>query len=146
MFADYHPMDSLSLDFTHFRGKPLLVAVDRSSGYLFATFCKDQTSNTAIKFLHQLSARYGYPLSVRSDNGLSFRGEFSAELQKYGISHNTSGPYNPSGNGLAEQGVACLKAYLHKLGPMDQLRLDEKLYFSAEGSSRQLQKSESNMS
>ena len=105
MFADYHVMDSLSMDFAQFRGKSLLVVADHASGFLFATFCRDQTSSIAIKFLHQLSAIYGYPLSVRTDNGPSFRGAFSAELHKYGISHYTSGPYNQSGNGLAEQGV-----------------------------------------
>ena len=80
IFANHHPMDALSMDYAAFRGKHLLVVADRGSGFLFATFCKDQTSRTAITFLHQLAARYGYPSSVRTDNGPSFRGSFSVEL------------------------------------------------------------------
>ena len=68
------------MDYAKSREKSSLMVADRASGFLFATFCKDQTSRTAITFLHQLATRYGYPLSVRTNNGPSFKGSFSAEL------------------------------------------------------------------
>ena len=136
-------MDSLFIDYAQFHGKPLLLAVDRSSGYIFAAFVRDQSAETAIKFIHQISNKFGWPKHIRSDNGPAFRERLKNETHKYGIEHSTSGPYCPAGNGLVEVGVSCLKTHLHKLGKLDQAQFEYMLYLinntpsSVEGSGSQ---------
>ena len=57
---------------------------------------------------------WGYPERIRSDNGPQFRGLFDQWCNDRNILHETSSPYNPSSNGLAEAAVKNMKALLQK--------------------------------
>ena len=52
-----------------------------------------------IDFLGPVFARYGYPFSVKSDNGLQFVSQvFKDFLVEHGIEHRTSQPIWPHAN------------------------------------------------
>ena len=56
----------------------------------------------------------GWPESIRSDNGPQYRTEFEQFCNLNNIEHQTSSPYNPQSNGLAEAGVKNAKHLLTK--------------------------------
>ena len=63
-----------------------------------------------------LDIRYSrYPELIVSDNGTPFTSqEFRAFTQSNGIRHNTSAPYHPATNGLAERAVQTVKTFSRK--------------------------------
>ena len=109
-------MDALNLDFTQFGGKYFIVAADRCSGFVMAAATPNQSTDSALQFIHTIGSNYGYPSKLRTDNGPVFCDKFSKELEKYGILHKTSSPYVLSSNGAAERAVQSVKSYLGKLG------------------------------
>ena len=56
----------------------------------------------------------GWPQIIRSDNGPQFRSEFAEFCEMNEIKHETSSPYNPQSNGLAEAAVKNAKTLLTK--------------------------------
>ena len=67
--------------------------------------------NKTIEKLQSLSARYGMPSQLVSDNGPQFKSEkFQMFLKRNGIKHLTSAPYHPASNGLAECCVQSFKS------------------------------------
>ena len=118
------PMDSLNMDFGSFGAGYYLVAVDRSSGYVFCTRTQDQSTSTAVSFVKKLAFAYGWPAEIRSDNGPAFRIGFKGEMEELGIWAETSGAYNPRGNGAAERAIKELKTYLGTNGALRGVELD----------------------
>ena len=56
-----------------------------------------------IRHLKSIMARHGIPAEIVSHNGPQFSSEVFAEFTKlYGITHQTSSPRYPQGNGEAE--------------------------------------------
>ena len=127
-FASLSPMDALNVDFAQYQGKYFIVAADRCSGFIMASPTNNQSTETALQFIHKIGAIYGYPTELRTDDGPSFREAFTKELNRFGIFHKKSAPYCPSGNGLAERAVQSIKNYLSKLGALQQNKLQELLY------------------
>ena len=67
-------------------------------------------SEKTIEVLRQLSARYGLPEQLVSDNGTQFvSGEFATFMKANRIKHIRCTPYHPSSNGLAERFVQTFK-------------------------------------
>ena len=65
--------------------------------------------------LGRIFSTHGYPECLVSDNGPPFTsGEFKSFMDQCGILHKLTPPYHPSSNGLAENMVKTLKAYLNK--------------------------------
>ena len=113
-------MDALNLDFAQFGSKYFIVTADNCSGFVMAAATPNQSTDSALQFLHHIGSAYSYPTKVLLDNGLTFRENFSTELKKYGIFHKTSSPYMQSANGAAERAVHSVKSYLCKLGSLQQ--------------------------
>ena len=68
-----------------------------------------------IRHLKSIMARHGIPAEIVSDNGPQFSAEVFAEFTKsYGITHQTSSPRYPQGNGEAERAVKTVKSILNK--------------------------------
>ena len=86
--------------------------IDRFSGYIWCKRLVRLDTRSITDFLLTLFLEFGFPLSIRSDNGPQFRSEFASFCQQYHISHSTSSPYYPQSNGLAESGVKIAKKLL----------------------------------
>lgn len=102
------PWDSLALDFNgpyeRCNGLIILVIVDAYSRYLLARPVRS-TDFASVKIaLDEIFDTYGYPCSMKSDNGTPFQ---SKEYKKYcsdrGIKTLTSTPLDPQQNGQVER-------------------------------------------
>ena len=56
--------------------------------------------------------RYGVPTYLTSDNGTEFQGEFTAMLERFGITHITNAVRHPQSNGVCERLVGTFKRKL----------------------------------
>ncbi|VDH91898.1 Hypothetical predicted protein [Mytilus galloprovincialis] len=91
-------------------GKMFLVCVDAHSKYLDVHVVNSATSANTIEKLRTMFAIHGLPESIVSDNGTPFASqEFQDFVQRNGIKHIRSSPYQPSTNGLAERAVQTFK-------------------------------------
>jgi transposase InsO family protein len=76
---------------------------------------KEATAGVAAKFLmNEIIQRYGVPLTVITDNGSHFRGEFHDLCQKMGILHRYGTPYHPQTTGLDERTNGLLLGRIRK--------------------------------
>jgi transposase InsO family protein len=108
------PMEALGVDLCDFAGATWLVAVDRFSGFPFAARLTRTSTSDVTKRLLAWFYDWGFPKSIRSDGGPQFRSEFKLFCKKWDIVHETSSPYNPQSNGLAEAAVKNVKRLLAK--------------------------------
>ena len=107
-----------------------LVITDAHSKWVEILPTKDTSSACTIKLIRNVFAHFGLPLTLVSDNGPNFVSkEFELFLQKNGICHVTSAPYQPSTNGQAENSVKNLKNFLkHCAGEDWKVKLDKFLF------------------
>ncbi|CAC5378003.1 unnamed protein product [Mytilus coruscus] len=97
-------------------GKMFLVCVDAHSKYLDVHVVNSATSTNTIEKLRTMFAIHGLPESIVSDNGTPFASqEFQDFVQRNGIKHIRSSPYQPSTNGLAERAVQTFKEGMKKV-------------------------------
>lgn len=104
------PLEVLAIDFTLLDkasdGKEnVLVMTDVFSKFAVAVATKDQRAETVAKTLvKEWFLRYGVPLRIHSDRGLSFQGEVMKNLCRiYGMRKSATVPYHPEGNGQCER-------------------------------------------
>ena len=109
---DNMPGSHYGIDLAYFEGQDWVVLMDRYSGYPFAKRMQKINTAAICGFLTDVFLEVGWPMVIRSDNGPQFRGEFKAYCLENNIIHETSAPYNPQSNGLAEAGVKIIKAIL----------------------------------
>ena len=109
---DSIPGSHYGVDLCHFEGQDWVVLMDRHSGYPFAKRLNKTNTAAVCRFLTGTFTEVGWPSVIRSDNGPQFRGEFKAFCAENNILHETSAPYNPQSNGLAESGVKIVKNIL----------------------------------
>ena len=109
-----YPMERIGIDLFSSGGKEYLSIIDRFSGFPFAFKLRSTTTASIIKCLRVIFLDFGFPKIIRSDNGPQFRGEFRRFCQDRDIIHETSSPYNPQSNGMAECGVKINKYLLQK--------------------------------
>ena len=108
------PMQHVGLDLFSFGNKEFLICVDHWSGYPFYSHLRSLSTSTVISTLTSWFNLFGWPMSIRSDGGPQFRGEFFRFCETNNIRHELSAPYNPKSNGLAEAGVKSVKNILRK--------------------------------
>lgn len=85
-------------------GENVLVIVDYFSRFYEIEIMKSVTSDKIIDSLEPIFARYGFPLSVKTDNGPQFKSEmFENYLKQNGIEHRKTTPYWPQANGEVER-------------------------------------------
>ena len=96
-------------------GSDYLVMVDRHSGYPWVHSLTSTTSLAVTRAIKKWFEYFSLPKSIRSDGRPQFRGEtFKTYCKDNGILHETSSPYNPESNGLAEAAVKNVKKLLVK--------------------------------
>ena len=106
-------------------GLMFLVVVDAYSKWMEVHTTKQANSKNTITILRSIFATHGLPELIVSDNGTPFTSqEFHSFTQVHGIRHNTSAPYHPATNGLAEKAVQTFKQFLRK---SSEGSLEEKL-------------------
>ena len=110
------PWSRLHIDYAGpFQGHMFLVVVDAYSKWMDVRIAKQANSKQTIAILRSIFATHGIPELIVSDNGTPFTSqEFREFTQQNGIRHNTSAPYHPATNGLAERAVQTFKSYLRK--------------------------------
>ncbi|TRY68990.1 hypothetical protein TCAL_13738 [Tigriopus californicus] len=107
-------MEMVSADLFDWAGQSWLVLVDSYSGYLIASRLFSINTDSVVTEMEKLFGLFGYPTRLCSDNGHQFRGKMTEYLTRKGVKRETSSPYFPSSNGLAEAGVKSIKALLKK--------------------------------
>ena len=114
------PLFSVGTDIFHVNGQNWLVMVDRSTGFPFAAKLSSLNTTAVTNQLQTWFRDLGYPKIIRSDNGPQFRADFSTFCSSKNIKHETSSPYNPQSNGLAESAVKSIKHLLLKCSETKQ--------------------------
>ena len=95
-------------------GESLLVTVDYYSRFFEVDILKSTTADKVIAALLPHFMRFGFPYSVKSDNGPQFiSGEFKKFMLDHAIEHRKSTPLWPQANGEVERQnrslLKCLK-------------------------------------
>ena len=109
------PWERLGADLFHLDGVTFLLIVDYFSRYPEVIRLTSLTSKSVISAFKSAFSRHGIPDDLISDNGPQFNSdEFTQFTSAYAIRHNTSSPYYPQGNGLAERTVKTIKGILKK--------------------------------
>ena len=89
--------------------------VDYYSRYVEVAKLDDTKSRTVVNHTKSIFARHGIPSVVRSDNGLQYIAqEYQQFVKEWKFEHQTSSPYYPKSNGLAEKAVQTVKRLLTK--------------------------------
>ena len=111
-------------------GTYFLVLTDAHSKWMEVLPTKDTSSFATINLIRNVFSRFGLPLTFVSDNGPNFVSrEFELFLEKNGVRHITSAPYQPSTNGQAENAVKSLKYFLKHCAEEDwRMKLDKFLF------------------
>jgi len=92
-----------------------MVVVDYYSRYIEVAKLKNTTSRTIVNHTKSIFARHGIPDVVRSDNGPQYTAtQYKQFAQDWKFEHQTSSPYYPRSNGLAEKAVQIVKRLLSK--------------------------------
>lgn len=110
------PYERVHADFLGpIQGKTILLIVDSFSKWPEAFIMNNFESRLAIEKFRECFSRYGLPKFVVTDNASTFIStEFSNFLCSNGIKHETSPPFHPATNGLAENAVKNFKSGLYK--------------------------------
>jgi hypothetical protein len=111
-----YPMEKVAADLFDLEAVSFLVLVDRYSGYPFVAPLRSTTTEAVCLVLLKWFCEVGFPRRLKSDNGPQFRGPFKEVCDKFSIAHDTSSPYHPQSNGLAESAVKAMKGLLVKVG------------------------------
>ena len=113
------PMEQISIDLFHIRGKTYMVTADRHGGYIWVEMLRNLNTKAVTDVLDKITRIFGIPLVCRTDGGLQFLGPFDEYCRRKGIVHETSSPYNLRSNGHAEAAVKAAKYLLLKTKPAD---------------------------
>ena len=117
-------MHRVGVDLFQAGGKHFVVLVDGYSGFPFVSQLRSLNTKAVIKALSTWFCDFGYPTIIRTDGGPQFRSEFKAFCHSIGAEKETSSPYYPQSNGLAEAAVKQTKRLLTKHGHNMQDFLD----------------------
>ena len=104
------------------------MVVDCISGFMQACKTPRKSTEDAIKSLRSWASKWGMPYEVKSDNGPSFKKEWSEKLMKMGVRTIHSSAYDSKSMGLVERSVKTLKEILYKNPNLSQLLLDEQIF------------------
>ena len=109
------PWSKIAADLFHLRGDDYLILVDYYSKFPEVVKLSDTSSNTVIKEMKAMFARYGIPNKVISDNGPQFAcSQFRDFAAKWNFEHVTTSPTFPQSNGQIERTVKTVKRMFKK--------------------------------
>ncbi|XP_043202462.1 uncharacterized protein K02A2.6-like [Amphibalanus amphitrite] len=111
----WEPTDScwfrVHIDFAGpFQGSFFLIVYDSYSRWVEAVPMRETSTESTVRVLREMFARFGLPVQVVSDNGPQLTATaFSQFLNSNGIRHIRTAPWHPSSNGAAERAVQTVK-------------------------------------
>ena len=109
------PWELVATDLFHWEQRDFLLVVDCYSRYVEVVKLDDIKSRTVVNHTKSIFARHGIPSVVRSDNGPQYSAqEYQQFSKEWKFEHQTSSPYYPKSNGLAEKAVQIVKMLLTK--------------------------------
>ena len=111
-----YPWQKIGADIFQIKNKNYLVIADYLSCYPeVMTLPQSMTSTSVQEALKSVFARHGTPEVVFTDNGSQFTSEeFANFATDWEFKHETSSPYFPQSNGLAESSVKTAKFLIMK--------------------------------
>jgi transposase InsO family protein len=110
-----YPWQIVSQDLFQWGSSHYLITVDHYSDFIEVDELNDTLSSTVITHTKAHFARHGIPEILLTDNGPQFISvDFASFCGLYSVTHITSSPYWPKGNGKAESAVKVMKALLNK--------------------------------
>ena len=114
-----YPWQRIATDMFEWKGHNYLLVVNYYSRFIEIAKLSNTKAGTlsteVVRHLKSIMACHGIPAELISDNGPQFSADVFTEFTKtYGISHKTSSPRHPQGNGEAERAVKTIKAILNK--------------------------------
>lgn len=83
-------------------GRHVLVVEDYCTRYVVTTVVQSTDTATTVKALGDIFETFGYPKSIRSDNGPAFGNAFGGWCKERGIVPEKSAAYDPQQNGMVE--------------------------------------------
>lgn len=96
-----------------FAGYMWLILIDAHTKWPEVIRLNNTTSETTIKCLRSIFARFGIPEQLVTDNGPQWTSDLFAKFCiNNNIRHTFTAPYHPASNGLAERGVQSFKKAL----------------------------------
>ena len=109
------PFQILHMDLANYSGKQYLIIVDQFSGWPIArNLGKDAPTGAVTQLLLQVFETFGIPEVIFSDGGPQFISkEFNDFCREWMIFNDTSSPYYPQSNGIAEGTVKLMKRLIH---------------------------------
>lgn len=109
------PWQTLGLDLFMFKGSEYLLVIDYFSKYVEVAKLTSTDSRTIVAILKSLFARFGIPNIIFSDNGPQLDCEEMKKFAKeWNFKHQTSSPYYPQSNGMAERHIQTIEDIFHK--------------------------------
>jgi transposase InsO family protein len=109
------PWDTVATDLFYWNNSNYLLVVDYFSRYFEIAKLPDIKSSTVVTYMKSIFARHGIPREVKSYNGPQYTSqEFGKFSKEWNFQHNTTSPYHPQANGLAERSVQTVKNLLNK--------------------------------
>ena len=105
------PWERLHVDFAGpFQGSTFFVVYDSFTKWLEVVPMRETGTESTVRELRALFARFGIPGQLVSDNGPQFTSaQFAEFLASNGVRHVRVAPYHPSSNGAAERAVQTAK-------------------------------------
>ena len=95
------PWYTISADLLTVEGKHYLTIADYYTKYPFVESLTDLSSKAITEIMRKITAMFGIPNTIITDNGPQFIGSsFQAFVKEYGISHITSSPHHPKSHGF----------------------------------------------
>ena len=98
------PWQNLATDLFQWNDRNYVLVVDYYSRYFEVAQLHNTKATTVINQMKSMFARHGIPVKVMSDQGPQYSSSECEDFAKiWGFEHQTSSPYYPRSNGLAER-------------------------------------------
>ena len=111
-----YPMEKLSTDLFHFKGKTFLILIDWFSGYPFVKdLGRSSSTEKVIKKMRKVFLEQGFPRTLKADYGPEYRLAFGKWCKDAGIELIHSSAGNSPGNARAERGVGQMKKLMERV-------------------------------